>query len=181
MFLSECLLTKDKRIRLRISERQYKAIQGAADDAGLNVPSFIRNAISMAILRGSGSEYSEITLSPKNSSSIDKWFEWLCSRQPTVSDFIASGGELQPELKLSLYKALPKIQARRFEKTLKGVRLEVIGLEEGCSRQAVHASIKRAIKQLRTNNDFAKALCAAMPDAGIEATMLIEATKNEQK
>jgi len=153
----------------------------AANNAGVNLPSFIRNAISMAVLRGGEAKFSEVTVSPQNNSFIDQWMEWLCSRKPTVSDLVGSGGELQPKLKIALYAELPSVQARRFEKVLCGLRMEVIGHEEGCSRQAVHASIKRAIQHLQSSHNFAKALCDAMPEAGIEPFMLIEAINNAQK
>lgn len=150
----------------------------AADCAGVELSVFIRNAVSMAIRRGGEHRFSEISIFPKNGSSVDQMMEWLCARSPVASDFIGSGGELQPELRKALYTELPKTQARRFEKVLSGLKLETIGYEEGCSRQAVHASIKRAALTLRQNRKFAKALCEAMPEAGLTPEDLLEAITN---
>tara|TARA_R110000824_G_scaffold278612_1_gene466886 strand:+ start:3309 stop:3776 length:468 start_codon:yes stop_codon:yes gene_type:complete len=152
----------------------------AAGSAGIDIPVFIRNAISMAILRGGESRFAEITLSPKNGSSVDQMMEWVYARSPIVSDFVCTGGELQPEVKTALYATLPETQARRFEKVLNGLKLEMIGHDEGCSRQAVHASIKRAITTLRSNHEFAKALCDSMPDVGITPDILLQAVNHER-
>ena len=169
------LLTKERRIRLRVSERQYNDMLNAADCAGVHLSVFIRNAVSMAIRRGGEYRFSEVTIFPKRGSSVDEMMGWLCARNPISSDFISSGGELQPEVRKALYAELPKTQARRFEKLLRGLKLEAIGYEEGCSRQAVHASIKRAVLTLKQNRRFAKALCEAMPEAGLTPDDLLEA------
>ena len=153
----------------------------AADCAGVELSVFIRNAISMAIRRGGEHRFSEISIFPKRGSSVDQMMEWLCARSPLSSDFIGSGGELQPQVRKALYAELSKTQARRFEKLMRGLKLEAIGYEEGCSRQAVHASIKRAALTLRQNQSFAKALCEAMPEAGLTPEDLIEAITNGDK
>tara|TARA_Y100000034_G_scaffold129107_1_gene184973 strand:+ start:956 stop:1435 length:480 start_codon:yes stop_codon:yes gene_type:complete len=147
----------------------------AADCAGVVLSVFIRNAITMAIRRGGEHRFSEIAVSPRSGSSVDKMMEWLCSRAPSASDFISASGELQPRVKKALYSELPPTQARRFEMVLRGLKMEVIGYEEGCSRQAVHASIKRAVLTLKQSQRFAKALCEAMPDSGLTPDILLEA------
>ena len=152
---------------------------GAADEAGIGLPVFIRNAVSMALLHGGANRFAEVSLSPKNGSSVDQMMEWLYARSPIVSDIIASGGELETTVKTAIYSELPETQARRFEKVLSGLKMEVIGHQEGCSRQAVHASIKRAILTLRTSHDFAKALCDSMPGIGLTPDILLQAVNNE--
>ena len=174
-------MNKERRIRISVSDRQYLSIEDAAKRAGLDLSSFVRNAISMALLKGGESKFKEINLSPRNGSSVDSMMEWLCSRNPTVSDITSSNGKLEPNIKIAIYEALPETQARRFEKVLSGLKLEVIGYQEGCSRQAVHASVKRAIIRLGTNRNFAKALCDAMPDSGLTPDILLEAAKNERR
>lgn len=174
-------MSKDKLVATRITERQYNALIDAADNAGVKRSDFIRNAISMALSRGGEHRFMEVSIMPRSGGTIDSMLEWLCSRQPMISDIISAGGTMDADVRRVLYQEVSSVQARRLEKVLRGMKLEVIGHEEGCSRQAVHASVKRAIKDLKTNKKFITALCCALPESGLTAETLIEAANHVER
>jgi hypothetical protein len=58
---------------------------------------------------------------------------------------------------------------------LLGKRFEDIAAEEGCSKQAVHMSIKRAVQSLKNDREFLQALCLCFPDSGLGPEILMEA------
>lgn len=171
-------MSKDRMVATRVTERQYNALADAANSAGINRADFVRNAISMALARGGEYKYIEVQIMPRSGSSIDSALEWLCSRQPMIADLVGSGGTIDPYVRKVLYQEVSEKQARRMEKVLSGQKLDSIGYEEGCSRQAVHASVKRAIKDLKTNRKFIAALCEALPESGLSPDTIIEAIKH---
>jgi|TARA_Y100000310_G_scaffold75676_1_gene72052 hypothetical protein len=174
-------MSKDKLVATRITERQYNALIDAADNAGVKRSDFVRNAISMALSRGGEHRFMEISITPRAGSSLNSVLEWLCSRQPMISDLISAGGTMDSDVRRVLYQEVSKVQARRLEKVLRGMKLEVIGHEEGCSRQAVHASVKRAIRDLKTNKKFITALCGALPESGLTPDVIIEAIDHVER
>ena len=174
-------MSKDKLVATRITERQYNALIDATDNAGVKRSDFVRNAISMALARGGEYRFMELSISPRSDRSLDSVLEWLCARQPTISDLISAGGTMDSDLKRVLYQEVSTVQARRVEKVLRGMKLERIGHEEGCSRQAVHASVNRAIKDLKKSKRFITALCGAIPESGLTPETVMEAIEHGEK
>jgi hypothetical protein len=152
----------------------------AAGDA--HYSGFVRACVRKAIVRDPQVEerFRLVQLSPRNGSSVDQVLEWLLARNPVVNDLVSREGDLQVGVRRALYAALPSIQARRVERVLMGHKLEEIGKDEGCSRQAVHAAIGRALGTLRESRPFIAALCEALPDSGLTTEQLVEAIRGQE-
>lgn len=100
--------------------------------------------------------------------------------RPAVADLADEGGELTPRLRSALYKAIPKVQARRVEARLLGRSFEEIGHHENTSKQAIQQSVARAHERLGKDAGFVRALCDCFPDAAITPSMLQEAARGRQ-
>lgn len=100
----------------------------------------------------------EVVLTPAGDSSVDQLMEWLLARQPLLADIVDGSGEISPELRRYLRRALPQTQGRRLLMRLGGMSLEEIGLREGCTKQAVHNTLKRADDKLRRDIEFVRVL-----------------------
>lgn len=118
---------------------------------------FIREALSEKLRRpgSQGHEYREIVFEPRgDSTSFDSIIEIIAARQPLLADLMSREGELHHSLRRVLRKKLSAVQARRVEKVLTGMRLAEIGHDEGCSKQAVGASVQRAYETMRQDAEL---------------------------
>jgi len=159
-------------------------IQVAASSEGISFGEFMRRAAAKALHGGDTSRFREITLTPRGDSTVDDLFAWLCARRPMLADIVPEGGVLPYGLRRSMERVLTKRQIVRIEHViLEGGTLENIGRSEGCSKQAVDASIRRALTRLSRSPGFVEALCRAFPDSGITPVTLIRAAEaqNAQK
>jgi hypothetical protein len=166
---------KSELIHVWVTDRFRHSLKNAAVEADVSVGEYIRRSITQSMLRGGEYKYRELVFSPNGNSTIDQLMEWLCARNPIYRDITGCGGTLDSSVRGALYKTLPEIQARRIERFLNGDRLESIGLDEGCSRQAVHASIQRGIAKLSDNRIFINALLEVVPDSGLTVETVMEA------
>ena len=171
------MVKMDAFINVRCSQRTKQHVQQVAGSD--SVATFSREAIIEKLRRPSswGSHrFAEVQLEPRvNGGSVDSMLEILAAQSPTVSDFVCGDGELDPQLRIALRKSLAPAQSRRIELLLTGERLESIGLMEGCSKQAVWASIQRAIRRLERNVYFLQTLCSLFQDSGLDPRLLMEA------
>lgn len=171
----------DARMQVRLSSRMKREVIALAGKR--HTGSFARQAISEKLLRPStwaSHRFAEVQLQPRVGGNIDSMLEILASRHPTVADLTNADIELDPGVKRALYQGLSQSQARRVELCFTGVRLEAIGHMEGCSKQAVWATVRRAIDKLRYDLRFVQALCAAFPEAGYDPYTLMEAIRGRQ-
>ena len=166
---------KTARLTVKLSPRMRQEIRDAADTDGVTSGAFIRACVSKALNRGGARAYMEIPLNVRGGVPYERMMEWLLSRQPVLADVQNGEGDVDPVLRRIIYRVLPSVQARRIEYLLQGMTLETIGHEEGCSKQAVHASIRRGMDTLGGSVQFAAALCEMWPDSGLTPQQLMEA------
>jgi hypothetical protein len=140
---------------------------------------FLREALSEKLRRpgSQGHEYREIVIEPRgDSTSFDSILEIIAARQPLVADLMTGEGVLHPAIRRMLKKKLTPAQARRVEKILSGMKLEELGHDEQCSKQAIGASVQRAFETLRGD---AEALLVFIQVYGreeeMDAQVLVEA------
>lgn len=151
----------------RLPDAVLRRIEDEVGGDKRKVPEFIRAALHRALLHDSGrySEWREITLTPRSNSTPEALLEWMLARKPLVSDLCPAGDELNADVRRVLRKKLSATQARRVELKLKGLSFEEIASREGCTKQAIHATVGRAMVALEKDTDFIVALCKA---TGIE-------------
>lgn len=131
----------------------------AARSVGMSTTSFVRLAALRAARKPHRvSRWQEIQVMPRGDHTIEDTMAWILARRPSVADLAPSGGRLDPEVRRALYLALPRTQASRMERRLLGHDLDVIGAQDGCSKQAVHASLLRAVRRLQRDQEFHQAL-----------------------
>lgn len=126
-------------------------------------------------MRGDTSQYQEILLSSGRTSDVEQMLEWLCARQPLIGDIVDRSGYLDRDIADYLKKQLSPTQARRVIRVLEGEGYEEIGSDEGCSRQAVHASVNRAFESMSGSRRLAEVLCSVIPGAELTPDILLEA------
>lgn len=162
-------------IRIRVRRRFREALERVAGSK--RYASFVKAAMSHAMLRNPSVEdrFRDLSITPRGTSSVEQFLEWLLARQPVVGDLVGNDGELDPQVRRALRRALPHTQARRLERVLRGHKYEEISLDEDCSRQAVHASVQRALRDLASSREFLEALCDAVPESGLTPEQLMEA------
>ena len=140
----------------------------------MTVSQYTRMALRHELLRPSGSQYRDLLLAPTGESTADQALEWLAARQPMLKDITTANGHLSPQLRKYLYNHSPlsRLQASRMDRWLCTGRLEEIGLQDGCSKQAVHSCIERAMKRLVKDPVFWELLVELFPESQIDASML---------
>jgi len=166
---------KTHHLTIRLTTRSYTSLVGAAEHEGVTVSEFTRRALRKAIVRGDTSQYQEILLSSGRTSDVEQMLEWLCARQPLIGDIVDGAGYLDREISEYLKQTLSPVQARRVIRVLQGEGYEEIGNDEGCSRQAVHASVSRAFEAMSGSRALAEVLCTVIPDADLTPDILLEA------
>tara|TARA_Y100001937_G_scaffold80135_1_gene108590 strand:+ start:17004 stop:17504 length:501 start_codon:yes stop_codon:yes gene_type:complete len=163
-------MAKSKYIGMWITDRMYQQVKERADSLGISSSEVIRLAITKNLMHPDLSLSREVVLS--NSTWPDRALEYLAARRPVVND-LYTGGALDSQLKKIIYRKLSNCQAKRLEKRLTGSCLVQIASDEGCSKQAVHMSLKRALQALRNDEEFINALCDKFPESGITPEILM--------
>jgi len=163
-------MTKSKYIGMWITDRMDRQVKDRADSLGISRSEVVRLAISKNILSSELSAVREVVIA--NASWPDRALEYLASRRPVVTD-LYTGGVMDTHLKRIIYRKLSSSQAARLEQRLSGMQLVDIASEEGCSKQAVHMSLKRALQVLRNDREFIDALCQCFPESGIGADLIM--------
>lgn len=165
-------MSKSRYIGLWVSARMYEQIQNQAMENEMSVSEVVRLSVSRHVMDPELRSMREVTIG--RNSWPDKALEYLASRTPVVTD-LYTGKHLEVNLRNTLREKLSRTQARRLEARLLGKRFEDIAAEEGCSKQAVHMSIKRAVQSLKNDREFLQALCLCFPDSGLGPEILMEA------
>lgn len=135
----------------------HEKLLDAASDSGVTRNEIVRKAVAQYLTRGSPDDYRhrELVLSgTRGAYTVDKVLEWLLAKRPAVADLTMSGGELDARMKRVIRKSLPKKQAERVVLRFEGRNLDEIGRLCGCSKQAVHASLQRALSTLGQDREF---------------------------
>jgi hypothetical protein len=158
--------------------RVYQEIVSQAASEGVSFSEFMVRGAHMALRRGDTTAFREVVMTPKGESTVDALMEWLFARRPVLADIAPTGQELPVELRRAMAKVLTPRQMGRLEHViLCGGTLESIGRQEGCSKQAIDASIRRALTRLGQSREFVEALCRAFPDSGLDAKTLMRAAE----
>ncbi len=173
-------------LHVAVSEAMYEEVLAAG---GGRYSPFVVGAVRRALLRSPDVDerFKVVQLSPRSDDqTVDQMLDWILSRRPVVDDLLrpehgigraVSGGgwELDTGIRRALYGSVSPVQARRVERLLKGATLEDIGESDGCSRQAVHTSVRRALAKLKTDVAFVRALVELNPDCGLTPDQLMSA------
>jgi DNA-binding CsgD family transcriptional regulator len=168
----------DEVLFVRCSSRMKRDVLDAAGDAG--VSEYGREAITEKLRRPAMTEahrYAEVVLVPRagSSSSLDDLLELAAARSPMVCDFISGDGHLDQKVRAKLRASLSPVQARRIERALRGMSYEDIAQLEGCSKQAVWASFRRALLVLEQDTSVLRSLCELYEESGLDPTVVLEA------
>jgi hypothetical protein len=124
------------------------------------------------------SRFQEVSLIPRQGSSVDSMLAYLAAGAPTVGDLMSPGDNIDDGLASAVRAALPALHARRVLRRLEGASITVIGREDGVSKQAVHKSLKAAALILAKDRAFVESLCEVFPESGITPALLMEASRH---
>ena len=167
-------------LHIQLHPRTYKDVRERAKSEGESVQAFVTSALLYALRRDefTALEFKECHFTGKDGAPMEAILDALAGRKMILADVVPRGSDhVSAPLRRALYKVLPKNQAVRVERHMfLGESLELIGQREGVSKQAVHTSVQRAMRVLRTDRGFLDALVALFPDAGLSTSMLMEAT-----
>ena len=168
-------------VKTRCSSRMWGEIEDLVGKRG--VAAFVREAISEKLRRpgSQGHEYREVVFEPRGEShSFDDMLSIVAARQPLLVDFMTQEGKLHPALRRVLKKKLTDTQARRIEKVLLGMKLQEIGHDEQCSKQAVSAAVLRAYQAMRADAEVMQVFIQVYGrDGEMSAEMLISAFNSQ--
>lgn len=150
-------------LAFRCPNPMVEKLDAAASDVGASRSDILRKALAQYLTRGQFNDHRhrELVLSGSNSRyPVERILEWLLAKRPQVGDLATSEAKLDPRLKRCIQQLLSNKIANRVVLKFEGHNLETIGRMEGCSKQAVHASIKRGLDTLGNNRDFVAVLCS---------------------
>lgn len=167
-------------LHMCVPDRFHRDLQAEATRHDMSLSEYVRAALSYTMRRGERAHmFREITFAPKSDTSIDQVFEWLAARQPTLADISGGeGGAIAPAVASAMRMCLEPHEMVRVEQVVvRGRTLEEVGQEHGVSKQAVHATVRRAGAKLVADDRFIAALCAQFPDSGLTPALLRRAAE----
>ena len=166
-------------VHIQLHPRTYKDVRERAKSEGVSVQAFVSSALLYALRRDefTALEFKECHFTGKDGAPMETIMDALAGRKMILADIVPRGSEqVSASVRRALYRALPRTQAVRVERHMfLGEPLELIGQREGVSKQAVHTSVQRAMRTLRSDRGFLDALVALFPEAGLSTSMLLEA------
>lgn len=171
-------LPKRGDVRVSYSLRTLAEIDVRAKSEGVSRHQFIVSA-TMKALRSSefvAHEFKEVQIGTHSNTPVDTILEALAARRVLLAELVPRGTDhVSARLRKAMRRVLTKEQAGRVEKVLlKGLTLEEVGMEEGVSKQAVHAALQRAVGKLKKDPDFLSVLVSMFPESGVTVPMLLK-------
>ncbi|MFA6133975.1 MAG: hypothetical protein WC869_08185 [Phycisphaerae bacterium] len=169
-------------VLLRVPDRLLAEIDAEAGLEGISRQRYILSCVRSALRHGEKVYlFREFVVTPRGSSTVDSFLEFLLSRRPVLSDMTDGAIEPQAATARAMKKVLSPEQYRRFVAVVfHGRALVDVGREAGVSKQAIHRGLQRSIERLGCSRRFAQALCDQFPDAGLDPDKLMIACRERR-